>query len=166
MRNQAFLAGFGQVVRQQQNAVGAQALGFLGVGNGRARGAASAGNDRHLAAAGVDRGLDDLAVLIARQREVFARAAGGEQRAGAKGREPFQARGIALGVEIALGREVRHREGQQAGAHHFFEILGIHGGHSKLSKIQKGSKEASAVVISPVADWRIEQPCASAGVRH
>ncbi|MNL39424.1 hypothetical protein D3C87_1617030 [compost metagenome] len=85
MLDQAFLARFGEVMRQQQDAVSAQALGLLCVGDGGAGGAASARNDRHLAAAGVHSGLDDLAVLGASQREILARATGGKQRAGAVG---------------------------------------------------------------------------------
>ncbi|MCY1228490.1 hypothetical protein D9M72_408110 [compost metagenome] len=54
----AVLAGFGQVVRQQQHAGRAQALGFLRVGDGGAGRAAGAGQDRHLAGAGAHGGVD------------------------------------------------------------------------------------------------------------
>jgi hypothetical protein len=57
--DQAFLRGFGQVVRQQQQALRAGLLGFLGV-SGHAGQAADAGQDRHLATAGVHCGLDDF----------------------------------------------------------------------------------------------------------
>ena len=127
MGDQAFLAGFGQVMRHQQNAVGTQSFSLLGMGDGVAGGAASAGDDGHLATAGIHGGLDDLAVFLAIQREVFAGATSGEQGTGAIGSQPFKACGITLGIEVALGIEVRHGEGQQAGTHHVFEVLGCHG---------------------------------------
>src|SRR5258708_19248906 len=65
------------------------------MGNRRARGAAGGGDDGHIAAAGVPGGLDDLAVFLAVQREVLARAACREQRAGAVGGQPFEAGRIA-----------------------------------------------------------------------
>jgi hypothetical protein len=52
--HQAFLRGFGQVVRQQQHALGAIALGFLRVLDGQAGAAAGAGDDGHAALAGLD----------------------------------------------------------------------------------------------------------------
>ncbi|SPA41445.1 exported protein of unknown function [Cupriavidus taiwanensis] len=110
----AVLAGLGQVVRQQQHAGGAQALGFLRVGDGSAGRAAGAGQDRHLAGAGTHRGVDYGRVVLRRQREELAGAAGREQRGGAVGGQPFQARGVGLGREVALGVEVGDGEGQQA----------------------------------------------------
>jgi hypothetical protein len=126
MSDQAFLAGFGQVVRQQQDAVGAGTLGLLRALDGKAGRAAGAGNDGHLAAAGVHRGPDDAGVLVAGEREELAGAAGGEQRGGAIRGQPFQPFGIAAGVEVALGVEIRQRKRQQSVGHDRFEFLGGH----------------------------------------
>jgi len=126
VRGQAFLAGFGEVVRQQQDAVRAGLLGGLGALDGEARGAAGARDDRHHAAAGVDRGLDDAGVLVAGQREELARAAGREQRARAVGSQPFEALLVALLVEVAVAVEVGQREREQAGAHDGLEFLRVH----------------------------------------
>ena len=46
MLGDAVLVGLGQVVRQEQDALGAETLGFLGVLDGHAGGAAGAGEDR------------------------------------------------------------------------------------------------------------------------
>ncbi len=112
MAHQAILARFGQVVRQQQHARGAQALGFLCEADGRAGRAACASQDRHLAAAGVDRSLDHIRVLAVGQREELAGATGCEQRAGAVRRQPFQAFSVGFGTEVTLFVEVGHRERQ------------------------------------------------------
>ncbi|MNV62735.1 hypothetical protein D3C71_1552940 [compost metagenome] len=56
----AVLRRFGQVVGQQQDALGALALGFLCVGDGGAGGAARAGQDGHFAGAGLHGGADDV----------------------------------------------------------------------------------------------------------
>lgn len=119
----ALLRGLGQVVGQQQHALGAEALGLAGIGDGDAGGAACAGQDRHLAGAGVHGGADDIRVFVRRQREELAGAAGGEQGGGAVGREPFQAPGIRAGVEIALRVEVGHGEGEQAFRNDGLEFL-------------------------------------------
>ena len=59
--HQAVLRGFGQVVRQQQHALGAVALGFLRVLDGQGGAAAGAADDGHAALAGFGRDLDHLA---------------------------------------------------------------------------------------------------------
>ena len=115
-------------MRQQQHALGAQALGFLRVGDGHARRAAGAGQDRHLAGAGGDGGADDVRILIGGQREELARAAGGEQGGGAVGSQPFQALGVGLGVEVALRVEIGHGEGEQSFRDDGLEFLGC--GHA------------------------------------
>ena len=126
VRGDAFRAGLGEVVRQQQDAVRAEPLGLLRIRDCLARGAARARDDRHLAAAGIDGGLDHLAVLAAGQREELARAAGGEQRAGAIGGEPLEARRVGASVEVALRVEIGDGERQQAGGDDLFEVLGRH----------------------------------------
>jgi hypothetical protein len=55
VRDQAFLRGFGEVVRQQQQALRAGALGFLRVLDGERGAGAGGADDRHAAAAGVHR---------------------------------------------------------------------------------------------------------------
>ncbi len=123
MVGNAVLAGFSQVVRQQQDALGAQALGFLGVGDGHAGRAAGAGQDGHLACAGFHRGADDVGIVVWRQREELAGATGGEQGGGAVGGQPFQALYIGLGAEVALRVEVGHGEGKQAFRDDLLEFL-------------------------------------------
>ncbi|MNO74458.1 hypothetical protein D3C76_654580 [compost metagenome] len=79
MSGNAVLAGFGQVVRQQQQAFGAQTLGFLSVFDGLASRTADAGQNRHAGFAGVDGSLDDFRVFAGGQGEELTGAAGGEQ---------------------------------------------------------------------------------------
>ncbi len=110
MGGHAFLAGFGEVVRQQQQTLGTQALGFLRHLDGQAGRTTDAGENRHRAGAGVDGGLDDLAVLARLQREELAGATGSEQRRGTVGAEPFQALDVAGAIEVALRVEVGDRE--------------------------------------------------------
>ncbi len=144
--DQAFLAGFGQVVRQQQDAVGTGLLGRLRALDGKARGAARARDDRHLAAAGVHRGLDDAGVLVSGEREELARAARGEQRGGAVGGQPLQALGVGPGVEVAVGVEVGQREGQQSGGHDLLEVLRgvLHSACFRVSERNGGHLNTSA----------------------
>src|SRR3546814_1827663 len=78
-----FLAGFGQVVRQQKHAVGTGFLRGLRAFDGEAGGAARPGNNGHLVTARVDGRLDDGRVFAAGQRKEFAGAAGGKERRGA-----------------------------------------------------------------------------------
>ncbi|MNP32820.1 hypothetical protein D3C76_1260240 [compost metagenome] len=126
MGGDTFLAGFGQVVRQQQQALGTQALGFLRVFDGLAGGATDAGEDGDRLGAGVDGGLDHLAVFAGSQGEELTGAASGEQGAGAVRGQPFQALDVASRVEVALGVEVGDRERQQAVGEDGFEFLWSH----------------------------------------
>ena len=141
MLDQAFLARFGQVVRQQQNAVGTQALGLLGMGDGHAGRATGTGNDRHLATASVHSSLDDGAVLRPHQRKVLPRSTGCKQGAGAVGGQPFQTLCVGAGAEFALRVEVGDGEGQQAGAHDGFEVLRGHGGHGVTAWVKNLKKK-------------------------
>ena len=127
MRGQAFLAGFGQVMRQQQDAVGASLFSRLRALDGKAGRPASARNDGHLATAGVHRRLDDLRVFIPGQREEFAGAASRKQGTGAIRSQPLQPVDVALAMEVALRIEVGQGKGQQAAGENGFEFLGIHG---------------------------------------
>ncbi|KRB17708.1 hypothetical protein ASD87_05225 [Achromobacter sp. Root170] len=110
-------------MRQQQHALGALALGFLGVGDGGAGGAAGTGQDGDLALAGLDGGADDVRVFLGGQREELTGAAGREQGGGAVGGQPFQTSCIALGVEIAVLVEVGHGEGKQSFRNNGLEFL-------------------------------------------
>jgi len=110
MQRDAFLAGFGEVMRQQQQALGTQALGLLRHLDGEAGRATDAGENRHRAGAGIHGSLDDLAVLARLQREELAGTAGSEQRRGTVGTEPFQALDVAGAIEVALRVEVGDRE--------------------------------------------------------
>ena len=126
MGNQPLLTGFGQVMRQQQNAVGAGTLGLLCALDGKTRGTTGTGNDRHLAAAGVHCCFDDFRVLVTSQRKELAGTTGGKQGCGAIRGQPFQALDVAFPVEVTVGIEVGQRERQQAVGHDGFEFLGIH----------------------------------------
>ncbi|MNY26560.1 hypothetical protein D3C86_1604170 [compost metagenome] len=123
MVGDAFLAGFGQVMRHQQDAVRAQALGFLGVFDGHAGRAAGAGQDGYLATAGFHRGADHVRIVLLRQREELARAAGCEQGRGAVRGQPFQAFDIGRWAEIALFVKVGHGERKQAVRNNLLEFL-------------------------------------------
>ena len=69
---------------------------------------------------------------------------GNEQRAGAVGREPFEALDVALLVEVAVGIEVGQREREQAGAHDVFEFLRVHRRKRPVKEMKKGLEAASA----------------------
>nr|GEU28090.1 hypothetical protein [Tanacetum cinerariifolium] len=136
--DQAVLARFGQVVRQQQQALRAGFFSFLGVRSGDAGRATDAGQDRYLAFTGIDGSLDDFRVFLRGQREELARAAGSEQCAGAERRQPFQTVDIRFLVEVAFCIEVGDRERQQARGKDFFQALaavtevGAHGGSGRF----------------------------------
>jgi hypothetical protein len=123
VRRDAFLAGFGQVVGHQQNAVRAVTFGFLGIRDCDAGRAAGAGENRYLAFADFGCRTHDVRVVVMREREEFARAAGDEQRRGAVRREPFEALGIGVGAEIALFVEVGNGEGQKAFRNDLLQFL-------------------------------------------
>ncbi|MCY1522580.1 hypothetical protein D9M68_574400 [compost metagenome] len=113
-------------MRQQQQALGTEALGFLGVLDGQAGRAADAGEDRHGAGTGVDRGLDHRGVLVRCEGEEFTGSARGEERRGAVGSQPFQATGVGVGAKVAGSVEVGDGEGQQPGGEDGLEFLWIH----------------------------------------
>ena len=122
----AVLAGFGQVVRQQQQALGTQTLGFLSVFDGLAGGTADTGQDWHAGRAGIDGGLDDLRILAGGQGEEFTGATGCEQGRGAVRGQPLEALDVAVAIEIALGSEIGDRERQQARREDGLQFLWIH----------------------------------------
>ncbi|KAG1433863.1 hypothetical protein G6F57_021880 [Rhizopus arrhizus] len=124
-----------QTLGQQQDALGALALGFLGVGDGGAGGAARACQDGHLAGAGLHGGAHDVRILLGSQGEELAGAACGKEGGGAVRSQPFEAGGVGLGVEIAVLVKVRHGEGQQPFRHDFFEFL--RGSHSALIRCDR-----------------------------
>ncbi|MNI38162.1 hypothetical protein D3C73_922930 [compost metagenome] len=122
----AVLASFSQVVRQQQQALGAQALGFLCVFNGLTGRTAHAGQDWHAGGASVDRRLDDFRIFAGRQREELTGAACGEQSRGAVWGQPFQTLDVTRAVEVALCIEIGNRERQQTGREDGLQFLWIH----------------------------------------
>src|SRR5690606_18743940 len=102
MAAQALLIGLGQVVRQDQYAVGALALGFDRVLDRDARAIASTRDNRHIALADINGGANDAGVFILGQREELACAARGKQRAGVVALQPFKALLIRRLVEVLL----------------------------------------------------------------
>ncbi|MOA19600.1 hypothetical protein D3C78_1399950 [compost metagenome] len=126
MGGNAVLAGFGQVVRQQQQAFGAQTLGFLCVFDSLAGRTADTGQDWHAGGAGVDRSLDDFRIFAGRQREELTGAARGEQRRGAVWGQPFETLDITRAIEVALSIEIGDRERQQTGREDGLQFLWIH----------------------------------------
>jgi hypothetical protein len=127
VRDQAVLRGFGQVVRHQQDALRAEAFGFLRKSDGGTGGAAGAGQDRHFAAAGFDRHPYHVGILGGGQRKELAGAACHKQGARTVGSQPFEPSCISARAEFALRIEIGDREGQQAGGKRLFEFLRIHG---------------------------------------
>src|SRR6218665_2247609 len=83
--NKALLAGFGQVMGPQQDALRAQALGFLCVADGQGGAAAGIGNDGGAATAVLDGHLHHGAKFLRRQREELAGATGCKRRRGPVG---------------------------------------------------------------------------------
>src|SRR5207237_10934119 len=78
---QSLLVGFREVMRQEEDALRARAFGSLRVLDGARGAGARARDDRKRIAAGLGRGLEDLAVLIVREGEELARSTGHEERA-------------------------------------------------------------------------------------
>ena len=144
--DQAFLAGFGQVVGQQQNALGAQALSLLGVLDGQRGATASARNDGRAVLAGGQGDLDHFAVFAGLQREELTRATCGKQCRSAVGLQPLQAIGIGLGSKAQFAVEVGQRKGQQAGLQYAFEVLWGH--------VQAPLGEKSGRVLLPARQGR------------
>ncbi|MND99276.1 hypothetical protein D3C80_916580 [compost metagenome] len=126
MGGNAVLAGFGQVVRQQQQTFGAQTLGFLCVFDSLAGRTADTGQDWHAGGASVDRSLDDFRIFAGRQREELTGAACGEQSRGAVWGQPFQALDVTRAIEVALSIEIGNRERQQTGREDGLQFLWIH----------------------------------------
>ena len=122
----AVLRGFGQIVRQQQQALGAQALGFLRHLDGHAGRAANASQDRYGLLAGIHGSLDHGAVFIRRQGEELASTAGSEQSGSTVRCQPLEAADVASLVEITGSIEVGHRERQQTGGEDGLKFLWIH----------------------------------------
>ena len=120
------LAGFGEVVRQQQQPFGAEAFGLLGVLDGLAGSTAHTGQDRHAGRAGIHGGFHHLGIFAGRQGEKLTCAACGEQGAGAIRGQPFQALDVTRLVEITLGVEIGHRERQQTVGEDGLQFLWIH----------------------------------------
>jgi len=104
--HQAASAGFGEVVREQQDALGAQALGLLRILDRQRGAAAGPGDDGRAATAGVHRHAHDIGELARLQRKELAGAAGGEQHRGAVGLQPFQALRVRARGEAQVGAEV------------------------------------------------------------
>src|SRR5690606_40736227 len=107
------LAGVGGPTRQAiAYALGAQPLGFLGIGDRLTGRAADTGKNRHLPCAGIDSRPDDFGVFLRSQREELAGATRSEQRLGPVWRQPFEALDIAAATEVALLVEIGDRKGQ------------------------------------------------------
>ena len=123
----AVLVGLGQVMRKQEDTLGAEAFGFLRILNRHAGRTAGTGEDRHEAVARINRGLDNGRVFLRLEGEEFTRAPCGEERGRAVGREPLQSLGVARGVEVTVGLEVGDREGEQSGGEDLLEFEGGHG---------------------------------------
>lgn len=122
----AVLAGFGQVVWQQQQAFGTQALGFLSVFDGLTGCTAYTGQNRHAGGAGINGSLDDFGVFAGCQGEELTCTAGSEQSACAIRGQPLEAFDVARAMEIALSIEIGNRERQQTGREDGLQFLWIH----------------------------------------
>ncbi len=147
MGGNAVLAGFGEVVRQQQQALGAQALGFLSIFDGLAGRAADAGENRYAARAGVYSGFHYFRVFAGRQREELTGTAGGEQRRRAVGCQPLQALDVTSAMEVALGIEIGNRERQQSGGEDGLQFLWIHYSNTLEVDCDESDRAVPAEVI-------------------
>ena len=126
---EAGLSGLGQVVRQEQDAVGAGRLELAGEVDRHGGAVAAAREDRHVPGrrlGRLDRGHD----LGGAEREELAGAAGGEEPGGGELRQPGDMLGVGPGREAVLGVEGGDGEGEKAGADLRLEILRVHAGVS------------------------------------
>ena len=126
MGRNAILAGFGEVVRQQQQTFGAEAFGFLSVLDGLACRTAHTGEDRHTGRAGIHCGFHHLGIFAGREGKELTGTASSEQSRGAVRGQPFKALDVARLVEITLGVEIGHRERQQTVGKDGLQFLWIH----------------------------------------
>lgn len=108
----AFLRRFGEIVRQQENAIGARRLDYFRRLDRKGRAIAATRNDRHLARY-VLRRTGDLTHFIRRERKELAGAAGGKQGRGPEARKPLHMTPVAFEIELVIRREVRDRKGQE-----------------------------------------------------
>ncbi len=111
---------------QQQQPLRAKAFGFLSVGDRLAGRTTDTGENRDLARAGIDGGLDDIRIFLGGQRKELAGAAGSEECRCAIRRQPFQPLDVPGAVEVALRVEIGDRERQQARREDGFQFLWIH----------------------------------------
>ena len=125
--------GFGQVRRQQQDAVGAGSFCGLAVFDRFGRAAAGRGDHRNLAG-GFSHGSTHHAVrLSCGEREEFARATCRKQAGCLVAEQPAEVGAIRGLVERQIRRlEVRDGEGQQTGADLLGELFGAVSGHVSL----------------------------------
>ena len=126
MGSNPVLAGFGQVVRQQQQAFGTEALGFLSVFDGLTGRTADTGEDRHAGGTGIHCRLHNLGIFAGGQGEKLTGAACSEQCSGTLGGQPLQALDIAGLMEITLCVEIGHGERQQTVGEDGLQFLWIH----------------------------------------
>jgi len=122
----AVLAGFGQIVWQQQQALGAKAFGFLGVLDSLASRTANTGEDWHAGGTGINGGLHHLGIFTRGEGEKLTGAAGGEQGSSAVRGQPLQTLDVARRVEITLRIEIGHGERQQTVGEDGLQFLWIH----------------------------------------
>ena len=115
MSDQPLLAGFGQIMGQQQDSGRAQAFRLLRTAYRRAGWATSAGDDGYLVLTRVDCNSNDVRVLFWLKREKFTRSTGRKQGTGAIGCEPLQSPGVGVGAKIQVVIKIRDGKRQQAG---------------------------------------------------
>ena len=119
------LAGLGQIVRQQQKAVGAGLLDRAGEVDRHGGAVAAAGEDRHLAGSGLG-GPDSVDYLLGPEREELAGAAGGEEAGGGVLGEPLDVSGVGFRREAVAAVEGGDGEGEEAGADLLLKVAGGH----------------------------------------
>ena len=112
--DQAALVRFGQVGREQQDALGAGGFGGAGVLDGLGGGSAGGGENRDDAADFLDGGTDNALGLGRGQREALTGSAGREETGDRKARLPGEVLAVVLLVELQFCIECGDGEGEQA----------------------------------------------------
>ena len=114
MVNEAGLVRFGRVRREEQEAVGAGGFGGLCVLDGLRSGTAGGGQDRDDAADLIDGGADHPLGFGRSEGEALTGAAGCEEARHREAGLPREVLAVDFLIELQVGVESGHREGQQA----------------------------------------------------
>ena len=124
-----FLRRIDEVMRQKQDAIGADLFDGAGDIDRNFSAVTAAGNDGGFAGDFLGGGNDGRN-LIRLQRKELAGAACGKQHRRLVTGKPFDMGPVAVGSETALGIEMGARERQKAGAESRFDLFRVHDRYS------------------------------------